>query len=128
MYKTMKENLILYKIWLNSTIKGTIVTENTKPNILCLNKKKRSKSFHSFLLKMLIFYLCHCKLLYYHEILLFCPIHWSPLSRDAVTWGPNPLSSSYFVRQPRTTADAVNQGFVKISDCDGKSKERTQVK
>ncbi|KAK3771298.1 hypothetical protein RRG08_024375 [Elysia crispata] len=41
-----------------------------------------------------------------------------------VTWGPNPLSSSYFVSQPRTAADAVNQGFQKISDCDVNAKWR----
>ncbi|RUS82736.1 hypothetical protein EGW08_009516 [Elysia chlorotica] len=41
-----------------------------------------------------------------------------------VTWGPNPLSSSYFVNQPRTAADAVKQGFQKISDCDVNAKWR----
>jgi len=35
-----------------------------------------------------------------------------------VTWGPNPLSSSYFVNQPRTVKDATAQGWVKISSCD----------
>jgi len=35
-----------------------------------------------------------------------------------VTWGPNPLSSSYFVDQPRTVTDALAQGWVKIQSCD----------
>ncbi|GFN75347.1 hypothetical protein PoB_000185300 [Plakobranchus ocellatus] len=43
---------------------------------------------------------------------------------DDVTWGPNPLSSSYFVTQPRTTAEAISQGFTKISDCDVNAKWR----
>merc|ERR1711936_161251 len=34
------------------------------------------------------------------------------------TWGSNPFSSEYFVAMPRTTKDAVSQGFHKISDCD----------
>jgi len=34
------------------------------------------------------------------------------------TWGANPFSSEYFVEMPRTTQDAVSQGFHKISDCD----------
>jgi len=35
-----------------------------------------------------------------------------------VTWGPNPLSSSYFVNQPRTVSDALGAGFTQISHCD----------
>jgi len=35
-----------------------------------------------------------------------------------VTWGPNPLSSSYFVTMPRTVQEATSQGFHKIQDCD----------
>lgn len=38
-----------------------------------------------------------------------------------VTWGPNPLSAQYFVKQPLTVEDATKSGFVKISSaCDGR--------
>ncbi|CAF1451014.1 unnamed protein product [Rotaria sordida] len=38
-----------------------------------------------------------------------------------VTWGPNPLSREYFVKQPRTTAEAKKNGFEPIAgQCEGK--------
>ncbi|CAF3042773.1 unnamed protein product [Rotaria socialis] len=37
-----------------------------------------------------------------------------------VTWGPNPISKKYFVRQPLTVNEAKKEGFVQIStQCDG---------
>jgi len=41
-----------------------------------------------------------------------------------VTWGPNPLSSSYFVSMPRTASDAVSKGFKKIDDCNANGNYR----
>jgi len=36
------------------------------------------------------------------------------------TWGPNPLSSSYFVKQPLTIAEAREAGFEQFSTgCEG---------
>ncbi|CAF1545462.1 unnamed protein product, partial [Didymodactylos carnosus] len=32
----------------------------------------------------------------------------------AATWGPNPLSSEYFVKQPKTVTEAVQEKYTKI--------------
>jgi len=38
-----------------------------------------------------------------------------------VTWGPNPLSREYFVKQPLTTAEAKKEGYEQIpGQCEGK--------
>ncbi|CAF1175274.1 unnamed protein product [Rotaria sordida] len=37
-----------------------------------------------------------------------------------MTWGPNPLSSQYFVKQPLTLNEALNNGFIEIpGQCNG---------
>jgi hypothetical protein len=33
----------------------------------------------------------------------------------ATTWGPNPLSPNYFVKQPLTVEDAKKNGFEQVS-------------
>lgn len=43
-----------------------------------------------------------------------------------VTWGPNPLSSNYFVGMPRTVTDAEHNGFKKIGGCDNTAHWRGQ--
>jgi len=35
----------------------------------------------------------------------------------AVTWGPNPFSSSYFNQLPRTESAAQSEGWIKVSEC-----------
>jgi hypothetical protein len=37
-----------------------------------------------------------------------------------VTWGPNPLSKHYYVKQPLTVTEAKKEGFTQIStQCNG---------
>lgn len=39
-----------------------------------------------------------------------------------ITWGPNPLSDKYFVRQPLSIDEAKKENFVQIStQCEGMS-------